>query len=109
MTEDLPTVKSVKAIIEGDDNFYAMMKAKPLLDRLEWAAFKMCQRGHYEDFASDVMTEAKARIEALEAALRNLLVRFDEYCEEALGHPVTEDAWEEVAVARAALGGKKDG
>lgn len=55
-----------------DNDFYKDMKAKPLLDRLEWAAFKMCQRGHHEDFASDVMTEAKARIERLEKALRKI-------------------------------------
>lgn len=76
-----------------DDDFYKDMKVKPLLDRLEWAAFKMCQRGHHEDFASDVMTEAKARIEALEKAL----------------FEITQSArlvgdWHHVKIARAALG-----
>jgi hypothetical protein len=97
MTDDLPKVKSIKAILEGDDNFYAMMRTKPLLDRLEWAAFKMCQRGHHEDFASDVMTEAKARIEALEAALRSIAANTCcDKCQEA------------AFVACAALGEKKD-
>lgn len=99
MTEDLPTVKSVKAIIEGDDNFWAMMKAQPLLDRLEWAAFKMCQRGHHEDFASDVMTEAKARIEELEAALRKICDGPRD-ADKSYAELFSEVCWE----ARAALG-----
>ena len=43
---------------------------KALLERLKWSAFKMCGRGEHEDAASDVMTDAIARITALEDALK---------------------------------------
>lgn len=105
MTEDFPMDKRASDVFDCDPNFYTLMKAKPLLDRLEWAAFKMCHRGHHEDFASDVMTEAKAHIMALETALRQF---------------ADEKNWEEWVgwvgdgepqdIARAALAGeKKDG
>ncbi len=102
MSEDYPMDKKAADIFDCDFNFYTMMKTKPLLDRLEWAAFKMCQRGHHEDFASDTMTEAKARIEALEAALR-LYAGFESNGIKWM--PIDDKG----GVARAALEGENNG
>lgn len=43
-----------------------------LLECLRWAAFKMCGIGEHEDFASDAITMAIDRIEALEAQLKTM-------------------------------------
>jgi hypothetical protein len=51
-----------------------MIECQPLesddvMTRLRWWAFKFCGKGERENFASDTMSDAIARIKELEAAL----------------------------------------
>tara|TARA_R110000868_G_scaffold341572_1_gene602418 strand:+ start:189 stop:425 length:237 start_codon:yes stop_codon:yes gene_type:complete len=47
-------------------------KCDDLCARLSWWAFEFCDKGEREDMASDDMSEAVARIQTLEMALKKI-------------------------------------
>ena len=81
-----------------------MIECQPLesddvMTRLRWWAFKFCGKGERENLASDTMSDAIARIEQLEAALREIA--------DCCTLPAQND-FEMRQIARKALEGKDD-